>query len=94
MNIEGKKVLVIGAAQSGIAASRFLAARGATVALNDRKPLREWSAEALELKAEGVGCLGEDVPSWLLDQIELVVLSPGVPSSIIPVRYAARAALK
>jgi UDP-N-acetylmuramoylalanine--D-glutamate ligase len=31
------------------------------------------------------------VPSWLLDQIELVVVSPGVPSDAIPLRYAARA---
>ena len=28
---------------------------------------------------------------WLLDQIELVVLSPGVPSKNIPVRYCERA---
>ncbi|MCA1849854.1 MAG: UDP-N-acetylmuramoyl-L-alanine--D-glutamate ligase, partial [Acidobacteria bacterium] len=91
MEVGGKKVLVIGAARSGIAAARFLAARGAIVALNDRKPLEEWSAEALALKAEGVATLAGDVPSWLLDQVELVVLSPGVPSKSIPVRYAERA---
>lgn len=91
MHVEGKKVLVIGAARSGIAAARFLAARGATVALNDRQPIEQWPVEAVELKAMGVGCLGGDAPAWLLDQIELVVLSPGVPSTIIPVRYAARA---
>lgn len=91
MDVAGKKVLVIGAARSGIATARFLAARGATVALNDRLPIEQWPAEAVALKAAGVGCLGGDAPAWLLDQIELVVLSPGVPSTIIPVRYAARA---
>ena len=32
-----------------------------------------------------------EVPSWLLDNIDLVVVSPGVPSKIIPLRYAERA---
>ncbi len=91
MEVAGKKVLVIGAGRSGIAAARFLAARGAIVALNDRKLVEEWSDEAQSLKAEGVGLLSGDVPSWLLDQLELVVLSPGVPSKGIPVRYAERA---
>jgi UDP-N-acetylmuramoylalanine--D-glutamate ligase len=86
-----KKVLVIGAARSGVAAARFLVNQGATVALNDRKPLEEWSPEAQALKELGVGLLPGDPPSWLLDQIELVVVSPGVPANIIPIRYAERA---
>src|SRR5437660_4166688 len=84
------KVLVIGAARSGIASARFLAQRGAIVALNDRKPLVDWPAEALELKTEGVGQIAGDPPSWLLDQIDLVVISPGVPTKAIPIRYADR----
>src|SRR6267378_2363951 len=91
MNVAGKKVLVLGAARSGIACAKFLAARGATVALNDSKPIDNWSAEALALKTEGVGLLPGEVPSWLLDQIELVVISPGVPATAIPIRYAERA---
>jgi UDP-N-acetylmuramoylalanine--D-glutamate ligase len=91
LEVKGVKVLVIGAARSGVACARFLAARGATVALNDRKPLEEWPEEALALNELGVGCLPGDVPMWLLDQVELVVLSPGVPTRIIPARYAERA---
>lgn len=91
MDVEGKKVLVIGAARSGIASARFLARRGAIVALNDRKPIEEWSEEALELHHEDVGLVPGDLPSWLLDQVELVVVSPGVPSASIPLRYADRA---
>jgi UDP-N-acetylmuramoylalanine--D-glutamate ligase len=91
MNVAGKKVLVIGAARSGIACAKFLIARGATVALNDAKPFEKWSAEAQALKNEGVGCLAGEVPSWLLDQIELLVISPGVPTKAIPIRYAERA---
>ena len=81
----------MGAGRSGVASSRFLAARGAVVALSDRKPLEEWTTEARALKDEGVGCIGGVVPSWLLDQIELVVMSPGVPTQSIPARYAERA---
>ena len=83
--------MIIGAARSGIACARFLAKRGAVVALNDRKPIEEWSAEAVALKSEGVGLVPGDVPMWLLDQVELVVMSPGVPSKVIPARYAERA---
>jgi UDP-N-acetylmuramoylalanine--D-glutamate ligase len=90
VEIAGRKVLVIGAARSGIASARFLAQRGATVALNDRKPLAEWPAEAISLKTEGVGQIAGDPPSWLLDQIDLVVVSPGVPTRAIPIRYAER----
>jgi UDP-N-acetylmuramoylalanine--D-glutamate ligase len=92
MELDGKKVLVIGAGRSGVASARFLASRGALVVLNDRKEFIDWSNEALALKGEGiVKLLAGDVPSWLLDQIELVVVSPGVPTKGIPVRYAERA---
>ena len=89
--LRGKKVLIIGAARSGVAAAKFLVDRGAIVALNDQKPLDKWSAEALALKETGVGLLPGEPPSWLLDQLDLVVVSPGVPATIIPIRYAERA---
>jgi UDP-N-acetylmuramoylalanine--D-glutamate ligase len=91
MNVVGKKVLVLGAGRSGVASAKFLSARGATVALNDAQPIEKWSADALALKEEGVGCLAGEPPGWLLDQLDLVVISPGVPTKAIPVRYAERA---
>src|SRR2546423_779570 len=90
MEIAGRKALVIGAARSGIASARFLAQRGSTVALNDRKPLSDWPQTALDLKTEGIGLVEGDPPSWLLDQIDLLGVSPGVPTNAIPIRYAAR----
>src|SRR5947209_17864524 len=93
LELDGKKVLVVGAGRSGVAASRFLAARGALVVLNDRKEFIDWPNDALALRGDGgvVKLLAGDVPSWLLDQVELVVLSPGVPTKSIPARYAERA---
>ncbi|MBK9216285.1 MAG: UDP-N-acetylmuramoyl-L-alanine--D-glutamate ligase [Chloracidobacterium sp.] len=91
MLIRGRKALVLGAGKSGIESARFLAARGATVALHDKKPVEEWSDEARGLKAShAVGLIGGDIPSWLLDQIDLVVISPGVPTNTVPARYVDR----
>ena len=91
MVLSGKKVLIIGAARSGIAAAKFLVDQGAVVALNDQKPIEKWTEDALSLKQAGVGLLPGEPPSWLLDQLDLVVVSPGVPATIIPIRYAERA---
>ncbi len=91
LRLTGKKVLIIGAARSGIAAARFLMTHGAVVVLNDQKPIEKWSPEALALKELGVGLLPGEAPSWLLDKLDFVVVSPGVPANIIPIRYAERA---
>jgi UDP-N-acetylmuramoylalanine--D-glutamate ligase len=91
VSFRGKKILVFGAARSGIAAAKFLVGRGATVALTDQKPIEKWTPEAQSLKDSGVGLLPGEPPSWLLDQLDLVVVSPGIPATIIPIRYAERA---
>ncbi|MEZ5428420.1 MAG: UDP-N-acetylmuramoyl-L-alanine--D-glutamate ligase [Pyrinomonadaceae bacterium] len=91
MQVGGRKTLVLGAGKSGVTSARFLAERGATVALHDRKPIEEWSDEARSLKEKnGVGLIDGKIPSWLLDQIDLVVISPGVPTGVVPARYVDR----
>ena len=91
MDIEGRKTLVLGAGKSGIESAKFLAERGAVVALHDKKQLESWSETARSLKtSHNVGLIGGDIPSWLLDQIDLVVISPGVPTNTIPARYVDR----
>lgn len=91
MNIKGRKSLVLGAGKSGIESARFLAEHGATVALHDKKPVEEWQETARSLKtSHNVGLISGDMPSWLLDQIDLVVISPGVPTNTIPARYVDR----
>lgn len=91
MEISGRKALVLGAGKSGVASARFLADRGATVALHDKKPVESWPESAQGLKgSHKVGLIGGDLPSWLLDQIDLVVISPGVPKTTLPARYVDR----
>jgi UDP-N-acetylmuramoylalanine--D-glutamate ligase len=77
MELSGKQVMVIGLGVSGAAAARFLASRGAMLVMTDRRVDVERSglpAGALKLGAEDA--------SWL-DDIELVVTSPGVPHDSI-----------
>ncbi|CAN5585430.1 UDP-N-acetylmuramoyl-L-alanine--D-glutamate ligase [soil metagenome] len=91
MEIEGRKALVLGAGKSGVESAKFLAARGAVVALHDKKDVETWSEAARSLKtSHNVGLISGDLPSWLLDQIDLVVISPGVPTNTIPARYVDR----
>ncbi len=76
------RVTVIGAAREGSAAARFLATLGARVTLSDTQ-----SAEALADNLNGLTdldirlVLGEQ-PLSLLDDIDLLVVSPGVPPDI------------
>jgi UDP-N-acetylmuramoylalanine--D-glutamate ligase len=91
VELSGKKTLVLGAGKSGIASAKFIAERGGTVALHDKKPVESWSDEARSLKEKfNVGLIDGNLPSWLLDQIDLVVISPGVPTNTIPARYVDR----
>lgn len=91
MEIAGRKTLVLGAGKSGVESAKFLAQRGAIVALHDRKELENWSDTAQSLKeTHNVALISGQLPSWLLDQIDLVVISPGVPTSTVPARYVDR----
>jgi UDP-N-acetylmuramoylalanine--D-glutamate ligase len=91
MNLAGKKTLILGAGKSGIASAKFLAERGAVVALHDKREVEDWSEEAKSLKeSHKLGLIGGQLPSWLLDQIDLVVISPGVPTNTIPAKYVDR----
>ena len=90
-DLKGRKTLVLGAGKSGIASARFLARKGAIVALHDKKSIDNWTDEARSLKDKyNVGLIDGNIPVWLLDQIDLVIISPGVPTNVIPARYVDR----
>ena len=82
MRIAGRRVLVVGAALSGVAAARFLRAHGAHVTLSDRRPAEELP-EARQLARElGVKLeTGGHTTRTFLEQ-DLVVVSPGVPTKL------------
>lgn len=90
MDLSNKRVLVVGLGRSGKAASVKLKSLGAEVLASDTSENDEMVRFANELKSDGIDVrLGRQDES-LLDGIELVVVSPGVPSRV-PVIEAARA---
>lgn len=76
---QNKKVLVVGLAKSGVAASLLLHRLGAFVTVNDWKPLSE-NKEAQSLLDEGIKVVCGSHPVELLDEgFEFIVKNPGIP---------------
>lgn len=75
MQLKGKKVAVLGMGASGVAAVSLCQQHGAQVYAYDQRPRALLSAEAQALKVPVVSSLQDD----LLQEAELVVLSPGIP---------------
>ncbi len=81
LELRGKRVLVIGLARTGVAASLFCSARGARVTVTDRKTERELADTVLRLRAAGIEpALGGHEQANVSEQ-DLIVVSPGVPSN-------------
>jgi UDP-N-acetylmuramoylalanine--D-glutamate ligase len=88
MELNGKQVVVVGLARTGVSVARFLAARGARVTVTDMKP-----ADALQDHVDALA--GLDLQLQLgghdLDRFrtaDLVVVSPGVPMDVPPLAAA------
>ena len=94
MDLEGKKVLVVGMARSGVAAARLLASRGAMVIANDVKSESELGDSAEELRKLGVTLSLGAHPESLFVDADLIVLSPGVPADLAPIESARRAGIE
>ena len=87
-SVAGRKVVVVGAARSGVAAAELLVRRGATVTLTDK---RDSIAEDAQLRNAGVQLELGGHRADTLRAADLIVLSPGVPPTQHDVA-AARAA--
>ena len=83
MDLANKKVLVIGAARSGIAAAKIAKNLGAVVILSDAK-------ENLDVKIAGVKIRLGKQSEELLRGVDLIILSPAVPIKIPVLRAAAQ----
>ena len=89
--IPGRRPLVAGAARSGVAAARLLAAAGAEVRVCDAGAAADRADAARMLEDMGVETVwGQDGPE-LLEGRDLVVWSPGIPVTH-PLAQAARVA--
>lgn len=82
MDFEGKQVVVLGAGISGIAVARLTNRLGAKVVLSDASSAEKIKYNLETLRTEGVGvALGKQEES-LLDGVDYLIVSPGIPIGI------------
>ena len=83
MEFSGKKVLVFGTGISGIGAADLLTAKGAEVVLYDGndKVNKDTVLSRLKAPQKTALVLGE-LPDSVMDTLDMVVLSPGVPTDL------------
>jgi len=82
IDLNGKKVLVIGLARSGQAAVRFLSNQGAKVTGTDCKKEELLGYEFERLKDLPVSLITGGYPEVKAGDYDLVIVSPGVPGNI------------
>ena len=79
MELSQKNTMVVGLGESGLAVVRFLASRGALVRVNDQRDLAELGAAAAEAEALGAELVLGGHPQSAFENLDLIVVSPGVP---------------
>src|SRR3990172_270954 len=89
VDYRGRRVLVFGLGQTGVAVACHLRAAGATVRVTDRRPAAELDAALAAFAPPVDAVLGSEDPVCL-DGVALVVPSPGVPASAPLLREAVR----
>lgn len=93
MELSRKKVLVIGMARSGISVAKILDQLGAYVIMNDLKEEKKLTDLINDVKPYvNEFILGNHVTNF--DSIDLIVLSPGVPLDIEPLKIARKQGIK
>jgi len=87
-DFQGKRVLVVGLARTGVAVSLFAAGYGATVTATDERPESALGDTAARLRAAGVKLELGGHPSSIFFEQDLIVVSPGVPANLAPMVLA------
>lgn len=83
MELKNKNVLVFGAGISGVGSCRLLDEKGANIVLYDGK--KDLDMEGLRARIQAKGSLdivAGEFPEEMLDTLDLVVISPGVPTDL------------
>jgi len=87
MDVKGKNVIVVGLARSGVGAANLLHQLGASVTVTDKKKPEELGTYIEELRPGIRYSLGSH-PVKLFEAADLIVVSPGVPLSLAPLKAA------
>ncbi|MGH9341439.1 MAG: Mur ligase family protein, partial [Acidobacteriota bacterium] len=87
LEINGKDILVVGLARSGVAAARFLSERGARVTVTDSKPPAQLQKEICALpQSVRLALGGHEMDDFT--SADFIVLSPGVPARLPQIQQA------
>lgn len=86
--LQGKKVIVIGAARQGLAATRYLAAKQANVILTDSRPLSDFKGLKEQFTGQSVEFNFGSHSLDILDHADMLCISGGVPLSIALIQEA------
>jgi UDP-N-acetylmuramoylalanine--D-glutamate ligase len=88
MDVNGKRVLVVGLGKSGVASALFLKARGARVTVSDTKTEDELREEIPVLLDQGIALETGGHGERTFRGQDLIVVSPGVPVDAPPLVQA------
>jgi len=88
MNLDGRRVLVVGLGKSGVASALFLKARGARVTVSDTKTENELRDEIPVLLDQGISVETGGHGERTFRGQDLIVVSPGVPVDAPPLMQA------
>ena len=81
-NWQGKKVLILGAARQGLATLRYLLKNGASLTVNDIQPAEEFKDLVDKLKDQGIRWVFGEHPLSLLNDVDLIIVSGGIPLTL------------
>jgi UDP-N-acetylmuramoylalanine--D-glutamate ligase len=88
MDLNNKRVLVVGLGKSGVASALFLQARGARVTVSDAKPQDQLGHEIPDLLDHGIAVETGGHGERTFRGQDLIVVSPGVPVDSAPLVQA------
>src|SRR5437763_1155538 len=88
MELNGKRVLVVGLGRSGVASALFLKSRGARVTVSDSKSEDQLTEEIPALLDKGITVETGGHGERTFQNQDLIVVSPGVPADAEPIRQA------
>ncbi len=88
LEVEGKKVMVVGLSRTGVSLTKFLVAKGAKVTVSDHKSPAELTSALEQIDSLDIEYdLGGHTPKLMLEQ-NMIVLSPGVSPELKVFEYA------
>jgi len=88
LQIDGKRMVVVGLGKSGVSCARFLSRRGAHVTVTDASPRERVADAAREMDRMGVELVLGGHPESVFHAADAIVVSPGVPHDLPGIQAA------